>query len=260
MNSQGEIPWWLPYLVYAIATAILTGIVAPTFLKFLERYLRKRDETRERDLLKEKERVEDEIKKYTEILKALGECFRYIRLDEFYSARAKADYTAFSTEFINNTQLKDKLIKFDNKFSKCYDWYISGCIFLERIVNRQIKKHLPITKEYIDEEIEGDYIKGLIIENEVLRHNILRGDEIDTNFMNKKFPIIIGAIRRCLQEPEDETSLNMFFNELNDEVKGDRILVRYRKEKEELIVYNEYIIKDLEENLVKLKERLDSLK
>ena len=52
--SSSEVSWWLPYLFYAIITAIFTGILAPTFWKLIGSYLEKKKE----ELIKEKEIIE----------------------------------------------------------------------------------------------------------------------------------------------------------------------------------------------------------
>lgn len=67
--SSSEISWWLPYLFYAIITAIFTGILAPTFWKLIGSYLEKRKKNSSR-----KKKVSNEIKNYTGIIAKIQEC------------------------------------------------------------------------------------------------------------------------------------------------------------------------------------------
>jgi hypothetical protein len=92
---------------------------------------------------------------------------------------------------------------------------------------------------------------GLLMQRSEVPTRLVNGLNLTENWIKENYPEIHKAIREHLEDQESD--LNTFFYELNKMVENNKVLVRFRKEKEELIRLSESIQKSLDEEIKKFK-------
>jgi len=253
MGSSAEaLPWYLPYTVYAV----LTGILAPLFWKIIGHLADRRRRLR----LKEKEQITKEIANFEKTQDSLGWTISELRGDFENTFTGWKPWHVFIE--VGDTELKEKLTIFRENIQECEDWCYSSILSLDRIIDNAIGSRLVNTLRYSRDKFPNEpfFIRKLILENDMLKHrHLLHGTDFDETFMKKMFPETLGKIKDILQPPDEKTSLDLFFREANAGLRSDRILTRYRKERDECIKQGEKLYKEIEIRLMRLKHDYESL-
>lgn len=231
-----EIPQWLlETIIYAVLTALFTGILAPISVKYFTRYL---DERKER---KRKEKKELKNRKGL-----LDSCIWYIETTLEYLKRDS--FGGVSKEALKPPLEYEKRInEYEKSLTLCKDLFLACKYVVKVTVEEQTRIILPKTlakiPELEDKLQKDDFLKRYVNEKEVTK-----------SWMEEQKTKLYRFITRNLQEEEIE--LNTLFSELNGLFRDNSVMERYRKEKQELIECGQRIIKDLKRESEDLDEKL----
>lgn len=129
------------------------------------------------------------------------------------------------------------------KYRRLTDWLKASRLAVRFATETLAKSELPTTKqEYaLDLVLQGDRIMPMFIE----------GQEVNKRWIEANHPKIYKDILKHLKE--EETTLDMFFLRLNNNIKNDSILKRFRKEKKELIDFGSKLMEDLDLEIQRLQ-------
>ena len=175
----------------------------------------------------------------------LESCKSSIRMTTNY--RVKKDDWKYSpdvayTEF--HPELDARIRRFVDDYLRCSDLF-SACEYaIRHVIRDKAVSRLPKTNNITP-------LDGLLMRKEEMVTQLVNGRSLTESWIKENHPEIHKELIERLADPQ--TDLNTFFYELNKMLENNKVLVRFRKEKEELIKLSESIQGSLDEEIKKFK-------
>ena len=243
---QGLPEWVLQYTFYAFMTALLTFIF--TILVIQVGDIRKVNKLKQ---IEKRNSLESLKKEYARCVQNIeNNIEENIRKNKIANTQAGLyDQWVTGDEKISE-EFKKQVQEFNRK---CED-YITNLKLSEQsirnTIEKEIKRIFPKTREKSDE-------LNIILESDFFMKIWFVGDMVNTNWLRITHPRILQNISKEIDETERD-NIDLFFKHIRDELEKDRVLLRFRKEIGELVIFGKKIVGALQKEIDSINKQLEN--
>ena len=243
---QGLPEWVLQYTFYALMTALLTFIF--TILVIQVGDIRKVNKLKQ---IEKRNSLESLKKEYARCVQNIeNNIEENIRRNKIANTQAGLyDQWVTGDEKISE-EYKKQVQEFN---SKCEDYNTDINLSEQSIRNtieKEIKRIFPKTREKSDE-------LQIILESDFYMKMWFVGDMVNTNWLRITHPKILQNTSKEIDETERD-NIDLFFKHIHDEFEKDRVLLRFRKEIDELIIFGKKIVGALQKEIDSINKQLEN--
>jgi len=239
----------LPLLTLIVATI---GAIASIILTIIEFYARIYNPSKKQSKQKEKKSIKSLKTEYERCAWAISNNLdKYVKMNamtefeaSFQGSWVKGD-AKISEELKSQVQKYNEKLKEYNMFRKFSEPLIMG------IIEKEVRKIFLKTRK------KSDAVEAMLC-SDFLMARYFNGEKVTTTWFREEHPRALNNITKEIDESERD-DIDLFFNHVNDELQKNEVLVRFRKEKKELIELGQAILKDLEEGK-DLQKKLEEYK
>jgi len=141
-------------------------------------------------------------------------------------------------------ELDTRVRRFVDDYLRCSDLFLACEYAIKWAIRDRAVLRLPKTNNVTP-------LDGLLMRKEGMVTQLVNGQGLTENWIKENHPEIHKEMLERLADPPADVSI--FFHELNTMLENNKVLVRFRKEKEELIRLSESIQESLDEEIKKFK-------
>jgi len=161
-----------------------------------------------------------------------------------YVKNDKWDYHPNVSYVEFHPELNERVREFVDDYLRCSDLFRSCQDTIRCAIRDRAEFRVPKTNKTTRMDM-------LLMQRSEVPTRLVNRLNLTENWIKENYPEIHKIIREHLEDQESD--LNTFFYELNKMTENNKVLVRFRKEKEELIRQSESIQESLDEEIKKFK-------
>jgi hypothetical protein len=243
--AQLEAPSWIiQFTFYALMTAIFgfifLGILAPLVRGRLENARMKKVEEK-----KSLKALKDEYSRCSwSIENNIREVVEKSERNDFTATLCKPDELG---DLKTSEDLERQVKEYDKRFQLYKVLQHASVRFIVSTIETRVKEQFPKSLDKVP-------IRNMLTDG-FLMVRYLEGEKVTENWFKDSKPKELKNIVKNIEESERDT-LDIFFHELNRQFRGDEVLQRFRKEREELIEYGRETIANFQKEIDILDQQL----
>ncbi len=253
-------PWWLPYTLYALLTALFGLLARIAFERYKERRAREQSE-RSQKVEQAKANIERLKTKISTINYSLIEAVEHdlerVKETEFFDHVTSREGEILSTarEFSDLTDIAERYVE---AIREATDWREANRKLFKYVISDLVTNNFHKTLAANPRPTPNGWAESGTLDAALqilLINPIVKGDKISLEFLQQLSPEVCVQIRKLSAEEE---GIEKFLRDLNDTITRDQFLRRFRRKQETIRDLGSALKKTAQDRILNLQRDLES--